>query len=189
MEKIHPPVISEIEEGIMMHFHTRPWNQASDQAFFDHCQIESFKTTLPNVESLSDDEIRQKYQEFDANDPIDMSSLNHMVFIGETPEGHPAGLIWVCHRAPFWRYKEPLTWIYNLHILPKFRRQGLAKLLLETIENWTHEEGLHVIALHVLDDNQAARALYESCGYTLVETHKESCFYEKALPSSNENKS
>jgi len=104
-----------------------------------------------------------------------------MVFIGEIPQGQAAGLVWLCHREPFWRFTESLTWIYNLHVLPRFRQKGLATMLLKTTEDWTTSEGLHLIGLHVLERNTAARALYESRGYTLVATHKESYFYEKAL--------
>jgi hypothetical protein len=82
-------------------FHIRPWNRTTDQSFFDYCQLESFKTTLPNADALSKDEIQQKYEEFDKNDPIDMSSPGHAVFIGETSKGQPAGLIWLYHREPF----------------------------------------------------------------------------------------
>jgi GNAT superfamily N-acetyltransferase len=164
-----------------MKFQIRPWDPATDQAFFDYCQLESFKSTLPHPEALSEEEIQRKYEEFDRKDPIDMTSPQHMVFIGETLQGQPVGLVWVCHREPFWRFSEPVTWIYNLHVLPKFRRKGLASLLLKTTEDWTISEGLKLIGLHVLERNGAARALYESCGYTLATTHNESYFYEKTL--------
>jgi ribosomal protein S18 acetylase RimI-like enzyme len=162
-------------------FQIRPWNRTTDQSFFDHCQLESFKTTLPNAEAFSDEEIQQKYEEFDKNDPIDLSSPGHVVFIGETANGYPAGLIWVYHREAFWRYTEPLAWIYNLHVLPACRRMGLAKLLLAKAEAWAKIEGLTLIALHVLERNASASALYKSCSYTLVASHNESYFYEKRL--------
>lgn len=157
----------------------RPWNPSKDQAFFDHCQIESFKTTLSNAEDLSDEEIQQKYEEFDKNDPIDMSRPEHAVYIMETSQGQPVGLVWICHREPFWRFTTPLTWIYNLYVIPELRRQKLATALLKMAERWTQKEALNLIGLHVLERNTAARALYESCGYTLVASHNESYFYEK----------
>jgi RimJ/RimL family protein N-acetyltransferase len=54
-------------------------------------------------------------------------------------------------------------------------------LLLKATEEWTAQENLALIALHVLEQNHAARALYETSGYTLAATHKESYFYEKHL--------
>jgi len=167
-------------KGVLM-FQIRRWNRRTDQSFFDHCQLESFKTTLPHAETFTDEEIQQKYEEFDKNDPIDMSSPGHVVFIGETSDGQPVGLIWLHRREPFWRFIEPLAWIYNLHIIPKYRRRGLANQLLEKAEAWTKEQGLNLIALHVLERNTLARALYESCGYTLASSHNESYFYEKII--------
>jgi hypothetical protein len=49
------------------------------------------------------------------------------------------------------------------------------------VEEWTIEQKLNLIALHVLDDNAFARNLYESLGYNLIVTHNESCFYEKKV--------
>ncbi|MDO8123834.1 MAG: GNAT family N-acetyltransferase [Candidatus Hermodarchaeota archaeon] len=186
MDKIHEHIEINAEEGLSLKFHIREWNRQTDQAFFDYCQLESYKGTLTDADSLSEEEIKRKYEEFDKNDPVDMSSPDHVVFIGETSEGQPVGLVWVCHRGPFWRFKEPLTWIYNLHVVLRFRRQGLAKLLLEKIEEWTRSEGLKLIGLHVIESNKAARILYDSCGYKLAATHKESCFYEKSMAKSNE---
>ena len=162
-------------------FQIRRWNRRTDQSFFDYCQLESFKTTLPHAEAFTDEEIQQKYEEFDKNDPIDMSSPGHVVFISETSDGQPAGLIWLFRREPFWRFTEPLAWIYNLYIIPESRRKGLAKNLLEIAEAWVKDEGLGLIALHVLERNTPARALYESCGYTLAAAHNESYFYEKII--------
>jgi GNAT superfamily N-acetyltransferase len=93
-------------------------------------------------------------------------------------------LIWLYHREPFWRFTEPLAWIYNLHVLPAHRRKGLAKLLLKTSETWAKDEGLNLIALHVLEGNIPARTLYNSCGYRLAATHNESYFFEKNLKPS-----
>ena len=164
-----------------MAFLIRPWNPSRDQPFFDHCQLESFKTTLPNAEALSEEEIQQKYEEFDKNDPIDMSRPEHAVFIMETSQGQYIGLVWICHREPFWRFKTPLTWIYNLYVVPEYRRQKIATALLKIAERWTRSASLNLIGLHVLENNTSARALYESCGYTLAATHNESYFYEKQI--------
>ncbi|UCD44965.1 MAG: GNAT family N-acetyltransferase, partial [Candidatus Bathyarchaeota archaeon] len=67
---------------------------------------------------------------------------------------------------------------YNLHVVPEFRRQGLAKRLLVNAEEWARQQDLGSIALHVIDFNEQARRLYESTGYNLVATQNESCFYE-----------
>ena len=67
------------------------------------------------------------------------------------------------------------------HVVPGFRRLGLARTLLGVAEGWARDRGLGSIALHVSVWNDAARSLYESAGYGLVHEHEESRFYEKKL--------
>ena len=152
--------------------------------FFDYCEFESFKTTIPNIDEISEQEAREKFKEFLANDPLDMDETHHII-IGETKDGEKAGLIWFCNREPFWRFKEKHVWIYNLHIIPKYRRMDLARQLMIKAEEWAKKQNLKSMALHVLNQNTAARKLYESLNYKLVETHNESCFYEKVFSDTN----
>ncbi len=152
-----------------------------DMLFFDELQIESFKTTLKNAEVLTEEEIRKKYTEFDENDPIDLDDPNHIILIAEDESGERSGLIWICNRDPFWRFKNRLLWIYNLHVISKFRGKGLATELLKRVEELALELNLEIISLHVIDSNTSARNLYEKLGYELVVTHNESCFYEKRI--------
>jgi len=87
----------------------------------------------------------------------------------------------VADRGPFWRWGERLAWVYNLNVVPGFRRLGLARTLLGVAEGWARDRELGSIALHVSAWNDAARSLYESAGYSLVHEHEESNFYEKKL--------
>jgi ribosomal protein S18 acetylase RimI-like enzyme len=156
-------------------------NDTSDMEFFDRLQLESFKTTLDDPEKYTEEEILVKFKKFDEADPVDIFDPEHSVFFIETKNGIKAGLIWVQNRDPFWRFEEKLAWIFNLHIISDFRQQGLARMLMLRAEEWAQDLGLKSIALHVLDSNSSARRLYESLAYKLVETHNESCFYEKKL--------
>ena len=106
---------------------------------------------------------------------------NHKNFIICKDNKEQAGLIWLCNRAPFWRFKNQHVWIYNLHVLPNFRRQGLGKELLLKAEEWCRMQELNTLALHVLKDNILAIQLYELLNYKLVATHNVSCFYEKKI--------
>ena len=44
------------------------------------------------------------------------------------------GLIWFANREPFYVFEERLVWIYNLYVVPKYRRKGLARHLLGEVE-------------------------------------------------------
>lgn len=70
------------------------------------------------------------------------------------------------------RSSMPLGWnggrypyIANLAVRPDCRRQGVAQQLLAACEATAQEWGFQEIYLHVLDDNRAARRLYERLGY------------------------
>jgi len=156
-------------------------DESEDKLFFDKMYLETFKTTLMDRDKLTEEEIVQKYREFDENNPLDIYMPEHCIFIAEDNEKNKVGLIWLMNRQPFWRFKERLIWIYNLHVIPDFRGQGLARKLLKKAEEWADRQGLDTIALHVYENNKTARQLYESLDYTHIETDNESCIYEKKL--------
>jgi len=66
-------------------------------------------------------------------------------------------------------------------VKPEYRRRGLSKRFIKKTEEFTEDEGLNKIALHVVEWNKAARKLYESSGYELIHSHNESRFYEKTI--------
>jgi GNAT superfamily N-acetyltransferase len=82
----------------------------------------------------------------------------------ETPEGIVAGGGVVLLRYPTSpRDPNPLrAYILNMYTEPAYRRQGLAKLIVETMIGWCREQGFAWVALHASDDG---RHLYESLGF------------------------
>ncbi len=166
-----------------MEFHIRSMDKESrnDWELFDRLQLDSFRGSQPDRHALSEEEIETRFRKFEADDPIDYAGADQFMYIAETGAGQPAGIVWFADRKPFWRFEERHVWIYNLNVIADFRRRGIATLLLHVAENFTRENSLPFIALHVLDFNTGARALYERLGYKLVETHNESCFYQKNI--------
>ncbi|KAJ1452593.1 hypothetical protein M885DRAFT_619804 [Pelagophyceae sp. CCMP2097] len=57
----------------------------------------------------------------------------------------------------------------NLAVLPTRRRGGLAKQLVVRVEAWCRGVGAPEVLLVVNADNAAARGLYASCGFEVVE--------------------
>lgn len=164
-----------------MKFRIRTRETEEDALFFDRLNFESFRLTMLRDQDISEDEAKARFIEFEKSDPVDPWGPDHQVFFAEDDEGNLAGLIWVARREPFYVFKERLVWIYNLHVVPKYRRMGLARKLLAKAREWTREQGLNSIGLHTVDFNSAARRLYESSGYKLVATHNESYLYEKEI--------
>jgi GNAT superfamily N-acetyltransferase len=55
------------------------------------------------------------------------------------------------------------AWIVNMYTEPAYRRQGLARRLMEAMISWCREERMTTIYLHASDEG---RPLYESLGFT-----------------------
>ena len=58
--------------------------------------------------------------------------------------------------------------ILNVATLPEYRRRGLAKEILSALYAGARERGAIVVTLEVRESNSAARALYESEGFSEI---------------------
>jgi GNAT superfamily N-acetyltransferase len=69
----------------------------------------------------------------------------------------------------FWlgRTTQQYPYIFNLAVHPQWRRRGVAKQLLLAAEQVVKQWGFSRLYMHVLEDNQAARSLYDGIGYRL----------------------
>ena len=164
-----------------MEISIRPVRDEKDIRFFDRLNFESFKLEFLRNKDISNEEARREFEEFEKSDPLNPWGADHNVLFASNEEGTLMGLIWLAKREPFYVFKEKLAWIYNLHVIPEYRRMGVARHLIDEAEKWVKLEGLKIIGLHVVDFNEAARRLYESLGYELVGRHNTSCFYEKKI--------
>ena len=154
---------------------------SEEREYIDRLNFDSFRVAFQLHEDISDEEAYQRYRKIEDEDPLDPFSDNHVVFILETNNDKRAGLIWLAKRAPFYAFKEPLVWIYNINIEQEHRGKRLALKLLEQAEKWTTENGYNQIGLHVIQNNKVARNLYATNGYSQIAQHETSCFYLKHL--------
>lgn len=152
-----------------------------DVRFFEWLNFESWKLEFLRSREITEEEARREFEEFEKSDPLDPWGAGHQVLFAVDEKGTLMGLIWLARREPFYVFKERLAWIYNLHVVPEYRLKGVARRLLGESENWAGLEGLKSVGLHVIDFNEPARRLYESLGYELVATYKDSCFYAKKI--------
>ena len=56
-----------------------------------------------------------------------------------------------------------IAYIFNLFTYPEFRRQVIARKIMETILKWVKDRELSLATLHVTDDGEK---LYKSLGFT-----------------------
>ncbi|MEN9903835.1 MAG: hypothetical protein RLZZ555_400 [Pseudomonadota bacterium] len=60
------------------------------------------------------------------------------------------------------------THLLNITTVPRQRRQGCARLLLEALQAWSRLQGAECLWLEVRASNEGARALYEQIGFRQV---------------------
>ena len=62
--------------------------------------------------------------------------------------------------------------ISNVAVRPEYRRQGIARKLLNVVLSAAKERGVMLVSLEVCENNDAAIRLYESLGFKYVATRK-----------------
>lgn len=94
----------------------------------------------------------------------------YIFLAAETPEGEVAGYVGLM-------YVLDEGYISNVAVAPRFRRQGIARALIEALTARSDEKELSFLTLEVRQSNAPAIALYESCGFETVGTRKN--YYDK----------
>ncbi|HXS12316.1 MAG TPA: N-acetyltransferase [Acidobacteriaceae bacterium] len=97
---------------------------------------------------------------------------NALTVVAETDAGDVAGFC-IAHVE---RARKGLNaYVVTLDVAPQHRRHGLARQMMQRIEQQAAEAGCDAIALHVSVENEGAIAFYESEGYE--RTHMVKSFY------------
>jgi ribosomal protein S18 acetylase RimI-like enzyme len=87
-------------------------------------------------------------------------------FVAQTGDGVPAGGIglmeieWPPH--PSHPLEDRRGYVLNVYVDPRYRNQGIARLLMEASDHVFQERGLSYVILHATD---AGRRLYERIGW------------------------
>ena len=79
-------------------------------------------------------------------------------------DGAPVGVCQLRFRWSVWKSAED-CWLEDLFVREEARRSGLGHALVEAALERARERGCKRIELDVNEDNSAARALYEACGF------------------------
>jgi RimJ/RimL family protein N-acetyltransferase len=59
------------------------------------------------------------------------------------------------------------VWSLGTWVLPRYRRRGLARAMIERIFGLARERGIRKVELEAFSDNDAAVALYGACGFEI----------------------
>jgi ribosomal protein S18 acetylase RimI-like enzyme len=83
----------------------------------------------------------------------------HALFADGTAVGH----VWVSEQEV--RPGEPGAYVFDVEVAEPYRGRGHGRALMLLAERIAADAGQPLIGLHVFEDNDRARALYESLGY------------------------
>ena len=98
------------------------------------------------------------------------------------PDGDPAAVAQIRFRWSVWKSAED-CWLEDLYVRDAARRSGLGRALVEAAMARARERGCRRIELDVNEENAAALALYQACGFTLEpKPPGRTLFVGKSLP-------
>jgi ribosomal protein S18 acetylase RimI-like enzyme len=86
-----------------------------------------------------------------------------LIFLALNEEG-PVGIV-TCFVGFSTFAGRPLVNIHDLYVVPNHRRDGVARKLLEAVENGARALGCCKLTLEVQENNRAALTLYRSLGF------------------------
>jgi ribosomal protein S18 acetylase RimI-like enzyme len=87
-------------------------------------------------------------------------------FLLATGDSEPLGVCQLRYRWSVWTTADD-CWLEDLFVVPEGRRLGLGRALVNAALVAARERGCVRIELDVDEDNEAALALYRSCGFRL----------------------
>jgi len=106
----------------------------------------------------------------------------HKCLVTTTNDPHNSqitGTVEISLRTSLWAPTSQYPYISNLAVKEDYRRQGLAKKLLEKCDQIAFSWGYDQIQLHVLEQNKLALQLYLASGYQIIKRERQwsSFFY------------
>ncbi|MHA1973303.1 MAG: GNAT family N-acetyltransferase [Candidatus Hodarchaeales archaeon] len=161
----------------MMKARIRKIMNDQDWNFFYKFEVVTFRNLVTTDKSLTDDEIKEKIVKY-----LD-EKKKQIILMAVNENDQPAGYIWLAEKpsgGEVWESDTDVAWVYDIIVDQEYRRQGIAKLLLEHGYEWARLEGFNKVGLHVVVKNVPAVNLYYSVKFKLI-----TCYLQKKI----ENKS
>ena len=92
-----------------------------------------------------------------------------------SPGGERAGYVLATTKHDYFT-RAAHAHVEVIAVTPEAERRGVARALMDAIEEWARRRGYRHVTLNVFDRNTRAKALYDSLGYEVETVH-----YRKAL--------
>ena len=101
----------------------------------------------------------------------DALARGHYVRLALTAGGSAVGFVEASKRVDYVNgtSSSPVAFLEGLYVVPGSRRQGVARVLVESVMKWASAEGCSELASDSLLDNSAAHAAHRSLGFEETE--------------------
>lgn len=95
----------------------------------------------------------------------------HYVRLAVTAGGSAAGFVEASKRVDYVNgtSSSPVAFLEGLYVVPAFRRQGVARALVDAVVQWALAKGCSELASDCLQNNSAAHAVHRSLGFEETE--------------------
>lgn len=90
-----------------------------------------------------------------------------LLLSADNSSGEYVGYLWIGLDRP--GTSKPGAWIYDIEVAQEQRGKGYGRALLRAAEEETLKNGVPTLGLNVFGNNQVARRLYESSGYSITQ--------------------
>jgi ribosomal protein S18 acetylase RimI-like enzyme len=87
-----------------------------------------------------------------------------------SPAGERAGYVFATTRHDYFT-RAAHAHVEVIAVTPEAERRGVARALMDAIEQWAKRRGYRHVTLNVFDRNARAKALYDSLGYQAETIH------------------
>ena len=143
-----------------------------ERSAFRSYSISNYARELAGDRNISPEAaLAQAGQEFDELLP---GSFLKIIEVDSTP----VGVLWyLTEETDGVRH----AFLNDFVIAPEHRRKGYASAALKTLAQEAQARGCTEIRLYVSDDNHAAKALYERCGFQLLRPFGGGAYLHKAI--------
>ncbi|MEH6433441.1 aminoglycoside 6'-N-acetyltransferase [Massilia sp. DD77] len=92
-------------------------------------------------------------------------------FLAYSDAGEAQGLVEIALRSDYVNGTDssPVGFLEGLYVAPGFRKQGIARLLVDKAQQWAREQGCRELASDALLDNTASQAMHLALGFEETE--------------------